>query len=70
VASILDGVTIGALADASRHLAAGARGRRGCRHGGARDQGAVLLLRFKLNSSWVIVAGTTIGTILGIVRAR
>jgi chromate transporter len=31
---------------------------------------AVLLLRFRLNSSWVIVAGAAVGTILGIVRAR
>ena len=31
---------------------------------------AVLLLRFRLNSSWVIVAGAGVGTILGIVRAR
>jgi chromate transporter len=70
VASILDGVTVGSLAlmavvtwqlgraavvdVVTAMLAIGS---------------AVLLLRFRLNSTWLIVAGAGVGTILGIVRA-
>ncbi len=70
VASILDGVTIGALAlmavvtwqlgraaVVDVHTAVLAIG------------SAVLLVRFRLNASWLIVAGAGAGTILGIVRA-
>jgi chromate transporter len=71
VASILDGVTVGSLAlmtvvtwqlgrtavvdVVTAVLAIGS---------------TVVLLRFRLNSSWLIVAGAGVGTILGIVRAR
>ena len=71
VASILDGVTVGSLAlmavvtwqlgraavtdVVTAVLAIGS---------------AFLLLRFRLNSTWLIVGGAGVGTILGIVRAR
>ena len=67
---ILDGVTVGALAlmvvvtwelgraaivdGATATLAVGS---------------AVLLLRFRLSSTWLIAAGASLGMILGIVRA-
>jgi chromate transporter len=71
VASILDGVTVGSLAlmavvtwqlgraaivdVATTALAIGS---------------AVLLLRFRLNTTWLIVVGAGLGTILGVVRAH
>jgi chromate transporter len=71
VASILDGVTIGALALMA--VVTWQLGRAAVVDvvtAGLAIGSAVLLLRFRLNSSWVIVAGAAVGTILGIVRAR
>jgi chromate transporter len=70
VASILDGVTIGALALMA--VVTWELGRAAVVDvvtAGLAIGSAVLLLRFRLNSSWVIVAGAAVGTILGIVRA-
>ena len=70
VASILDGVTVGSLALMA--VVTWQLGRAAVTDAVAAVLAIVsafLLLRFRLNSTWLIVGGAGVGTILGIVQA-